>query len=229
MTIPAPNTDLQQLTRTVAALTEALARSERRHAHLSRSLRWGTLALVTLVIGAAALFASRFGVAYAQQAGGFPQATSAVEALNNINGNLALFGMVGDSLGRAVPAIEKAMMENPDVQRSVQIYLEAQGIPVTDENMMANAAPAVIHSAVTTMVDTVVLMQRIRDDSNAFRDLIGGPVPALHGMEREMQAINRALASVPIMAIQMDLMNRNMASMSHSMGSTMGRMGSWLP
>ncbi len=29
--------------------------------------------------------------------------------------------------------------------------------------------------------------------------------------------------------LQMDLMNRNMASMSHSMGSTLGRAGSWVP
>jgi hypothetical protein len=37
------------------------------------------------------------------------------------------------------------------------------------------------------------------------------------------------MASVPAMAAQMDLMNRNMATMSYSMGSTMGRMGKWMP
>ena len=229
MTTSSPTSDLQQLTQTVATLAEALARSERRHAHLARSLRWGTLALVTLLGGAGALLADRLGVAYAQQVAGFPQAASAVEALNNINQNLALFGMVGDTLGRAVPAIEKAMMENPDVQRSVQVYLKAQGIEQTQENMMANAAPAVIHSAVTTMVDTIVLMQRIRDDSNAFRELIGGPVPTLRGLEHELKLMNAALTSVPAMAIQMDFMNRNMASMTHSIGTSMGRMGSWMP
>jgi hypothetical protein len=228
MTTQAPGSDLQQLTQTVAVLAEALARSERRHAHLARTLRWGALTLITLFVGAGALLADRFGAAYAQP-GGIPQATDAVEALNRINDNLALFGMMGQTLKTAIPAIEKAMMESPDVRKSVEIYLKAQGIDPTPENMMANAGSAIAHSAVTTVVDTVVLMQRIRDDSNEFRDLIGGPGPALRGLERELQLMNLALASVPAMAAQMDFMNRHMASMTHSIGTSMGRMGSWLP
>jgi len=228
MTTQAPGSDLQQLTQTVAVLAEALARSERRHAHLARTLRWGALTLITLFVGAGALLADRFGAAYAQP-GGIPQATDAVEALNRINDNLALFGMMGQTLKTAIPAIEKAMMESPDVRKSVEIYLKAQGIDPTPENMMANAGSAIAHSAVTTVVDTVVLMQRIRDDSNEFRDLIGGPGPALRGLERELQLMNLALPSVPAMAVQMDFMNRHMASMTHSIGTSMGRMGSWLP
>jgi hypothetical protein len=220
-------TELQQLTATVTALAAALAHSERRHAHLARSLRWGGLILVSLAVGATALLADRFG-AYAQQAA-LPNAADAVQALNNINHSLAFFGMLGDTLVQAVPTIQKAMMENPDVQKDVQRYLKAQGIPVTQENLMAYAGPAVVQSAVTTMVDTVVLMQRIRDDSNGFRDLVGGPVPVLRGVEHELKLMNMALASVPAMAMQMDFMNRNIASMTNSMGSTMGRMGSWMP
>jgi hypothetical protein len=44
-----------------------------------------------------------------------------------------------------------------------------------------------------------------------------------------MFLINTALTAVPVMATQMDLINRNMSSMTYSMGSTMGRMGSWMP
>jgi hypothetical protein len=72
-------------------------------------------------------------------------------------------------------------------------------------------------------------MQRIRQDSNAFRNVVGGPGLALGAIQHELELMNRALTSVPVMAAQMDVMNRNMASMSHSMGSTMGRMGSWVP
>jgi hypothetical protein len=222
------NPDLQQLTATVAALAEALALGERRHERMARSLRRVGLILVALAVGASALLASRPEVALAAQTG-LPQANDAVAALNNISNNLAVLGMVGDTLRQTVPAIQKAMMENPDVQKSVQVYVKAQGLPVTQENLMAYAAPAIFHSAATTMVDAVVLMQRIRDDSNRFRDLVGGPTQALHGMERELAQLNMALASVPAMAMQMDLMNRNMASMTHSIGSTMGRMGSWMP
>ncbi len=221
-------TDLQQLAQTVAALAEALARSERRHAHLARTLRWGTLALVTLVGGAAAFLTNPSGLAFAQQAA-FPQAANAVEALNNINRNLAVFGIWGEAMGQVLPAVEQTMQNNPDVQAQVQDYLKAHQINPTRENMMAYAGPAVIESAVTTLVDTVVLMQRIREDSNGLRGLLASPTPVLEGLQQELKLMNGALSAVPAMAIQMDFMNRNMASMTHSMGSTMGRMGSWLP
>ena len=227
MTTATQQTDLQKLTATVATLAAALAQSERRHAHLARSLRWGALILVTLVGGATALFVDRFSAAYAQPV--FPQAIDAVQALNNINKSLAVFGMLSDSLSRAVPAIEKAMMDNPDVQQSVQDYLKKQGLPVTQENLMTYAAPAIIQNAATTMVHTVVLMQRVREDSNGFRELVGGPGPALRGMQQQLQVMNVALAGMPSMAINMDIMSRNIASMTQSMGSTMGRMGSWIP
>jgi hypothetical protein len=78
-------------------------------------------------------------------------------------------------------------------------------------------------------VDAFVLMQRIRQDSNAFRDYVSGPEEVLRGVEHQLEVMNLAMASIPPMAVQMDLMNRNMSSMSYSMGSTMGRMGKWVP
>lgn len=222
------NPDLQELTATVAALTEALARSERRHAHIARSLRWGGLILVTLMAGVGALVADRAGLAVAQT-GGIPEASAVVEALNRIDQKLALFGMLGETMQQLTPAIAGAMGSNPEVRAAVDDYLRAKKLPLTDDNRRAYTAPVIVNSAVTTMVDAVVLMQRIRDDSNAFRDYVGGPIPALRGLERELSVMNGALASVPSMAVQMDFMNRNMASMTHSIGSTMGRVGTWLP
>lgn len=222
------NPELQQLTKTVAALTEALARSERRHAHIARSLRWGGLILVTLMAGVGALVAERTGIAVAQT-GGIPEATTVVEALNRIDQKLALFGMMGETMQQLTPAITSAMGGNPEVREAVDDYLRAQKLPLTDDNRRAYTAPVIVNSAVTTMVDMVVLMQRIREDSNAFRDFVGGPIPALRGLEHELHLMNGALASVPAMAVQMDFMNRNMASMTNSIGSTMGRMGTWLP
>lgn len=137
--------------------------------------------------------------------------------------------MMGGILQEAAPAIEQAMMGNPDVQKYVHAYLEGKGIEPTQQNMMAYSTKAVVESGVATIVDLVVLMQRIRQDSNVFRDFVQGPTPVLEGVQRELHLMNGALASVPAMVVQMDLMNRNMASMSHSMGSTMGRMGSWMP
>ncbi len=130
---------------------------------------------------------------------------------------------------QAKPAIQNAVMNNADVQKNVQTYRVEHGLEVNEENMRKYATPALVDSAVTTIIDTVVLMQRIREDSNEFRNVIGGPGPALSAIHEELRLMNVALASVPAMAFQMDVMNRHMGSMSHSMGSTMGRMGNWMP
>ena len=80
-----------------------------------------------------------------------------------------------------------------------------------------------------TVVNAGKLVNRIREDSDEIRARtghVGGPVGAV---ALELERMNIALASVPAMVAQMDLMNRNMAAMSYSMGSTMGRMGSIMP
>jgi len=223
------DTELQQLSRTVASLAEALARSERRHAHLARAMRWSALAVVALALFGGVLVADRIGIAHAQNTEGFPQAATAVEALNNINANLMVMGELGKTLRQFSPAIKDAVMGNADVRKHVQQYFKEHNLNPSPEEQEAFAMQAVTQSVVETFVDTVVLMQRIRQDSNAFRDYVTGPEDALRGVKQQLEVMNLAMASIPNMAAQMDLMNRNMASMSYSMGSTMGRMGKWMP
>jgi hypothetical protein len=224
-----PETDLQQLGRAVANLTEALAHSERRHRHLARTMRWGALIVLALVLFGGILVADRLGTAHAQNANGFPQAASAVEALNNINANLMVMGELGKTMQQFSPAIKEAIMSNPEVRTYVQEYFKEHNLNPSADEQDAYAMQALVQSVVGTFVDSVVLMQRIRQDSDAFRDYVTGPEEVLRGLEKQLQAMNLALASVPAMATQMDLMNRNIASMTYSMGSTMGRMGSWMP
>jgi len=85
--------DLQQLTQMVANLAEALAQSERRHAHLTRALRWGTLALVTLVAGAVALTEARPGSAYAAIGG--DACERAAVAAEIVSQSLGMFAAMG--------------------------------------------------------------------------------------------------------------------------------------
>jgi hypothetical protein len=224
-----PDADLQQLSRTVASLAEALARSERRHAHLARTMRWAALAVVALALFGGFVAADRIGIAHAQNPGGLPQAATAVEALNNINANLMVMGELGKTLQQFSPAIKDAVMRNPDVRKHVQDYFEEHNLHPSPEEQEAFAMQAVTQSVVETFVDTVVLMQRIRQDSNAFRDYVTGPEDVLRGVEQQLEVMNLAMASIPPMAAQMELMNLNMASMTYSMGSTMGRMGKWMP
>jgi hypothetical protein len=224
-----PVTDLQQLSQAVASLSEALARSERRHAHVARAMRWGALAVVSLIFVSGLVITGRAGIAHAQNPAGFPQASTAVEALNNINANLMVMGEMGKVLQQFSPAIKEAVMSNPEVQQYVQDYFKKNNLHPSPEEQEAYATQAVVQSVVRTFVDTVVLLQRIRQDSNAFRDFVTGPEDVLRGLKHELEIMNLALASMPPMAAQMDLMNRNMSSMTYSMGSTMGRMGSWMP
>lgn len=224
-----PATDLQQLSEVVARLSDALARSERRHAHFARAMRWGVAAMVALLFVGGLLITGRVGIAHADNPAGFPQATTAVEALNNINANLMVMGEVGKVLQAFAPAVKQAVMNNPDVQKYVQDYFKENNLNPSPEEQEAYATQAIVQSVVSTFVDTVVLLQRVRQDSNAFRELVMGPSDALHSLGHQLEVMNLAMASIPPMAAQMDLMNRNMSSMSYSMGSTMGRMGSWMP
>ncbi len=86
-----------------------------------------------------------------------------------------------------------------------------------------------------TVVDMALLVRRLREDSDQFRDYLaarnmqdpkGGPVAAV---AQELHLMNRALAAVPAMAREMNAMNHQMSVMSYSVGSTMGRMGSVMP
>ncbi|MCB1763389.1 MAG: hypothetical protein KDI27_09660 [Gammaproteobacteria bacterium] len=221
--------ELRDIADALAALTHSLAATSAEHNRQIRTLRWFAVGFAMAIV-ALGITAENFShPAHANEAQGAAQAGAVVEALNNINANLALFGMVAAQAQQVMPVIQSAAMNNADIQGYLVRYVTARGLEPTPENIAQHAFPALTESLVTTLVDTVVLMQRIRGDSNAFREAIGGPGPALRGIQSELKMVNAALASVPAMAVQMDLMNRNMASMSHSMGSTLGRAGSWMP
>ena len=86
------------------------------------------------------------------------------------------------------------------------------------------------------LVDGAVVMKRVREDSDAVHEKLqqwGGPSVALHrvlkGINEDLVRLNVALAAVPAMATEMNVMNRQMSVMSHSVGSTMARMGSIMP
>ncbi len=82
------------------------------------------------------------------------------------------------------------------------------------------------------IVDGAALIHRLRRDSDLLRHTvndIGGVNEALTGIEQELRMMNGALLSVPAMATEMNVMNRQMSIMSHGVGSTMGRMGNMMP
>jgi hypothetical protein len=219
-----PTESAEHLKDIVGQLVQALERSERRHATLERSLRWGVLAFVAFV---AAVFSAGFnllGPAYAQQ--GLANGGDIVQALNNINRNLEIFG--------TMQGMMQGVLQSPDVQNSEQIkgYVKAimQQNPGIDRQKAFQMAFA--QAAGQVLVDTAILVKRLRQDSDVFRGRVkgvGGTNALLAGIEKELARLNVALASIPAMAGEMNVMNRQMSVMSYGVGSTMGRMGSIMP
>jgi hypothetical protein len=96
------------------------------------------------------------------------------------------------------------------------------------QKLMASTIMAVGQVA----VDGAVLVHRIRRDSDRFRETvnkIGGVRETLNAIRDELHMMNGALLSVPAMANEMNVMNRQMSVMSYGVGSTMGRMGNIIP
>jgi hypothetical protein len=177
-----------------------------------------------LVVTVSSVGFNLLGPAYAQQ--GQADGGNVVQALNNINRNLQLFGMMQGMM--------QGVMQSPDVQNSEQIqqYVKAirQQNPGIDRQTAFQMAFARAEGQV--FVDAGILLKRLREDSDAFRGKLkqgGGTNALLAGIENELARLNVALASVPAMAGEMNVMNRQMSVMSYSVGSTMGRMGSVMP
>jgi hypothetical protein len=71
------------------------------------------------------------------------------------------------------------------------------------------------------LVDLGIVMTRVRQDSNAFRQWLaeGGSERMLGKISGELHFLNASVAA----------MVRDMSVMTYSVGSTMGRAGSWMP
>ena len=78
-----------------------------------------------------------------------------------------------------------------------------------------------LKAASNTMVDMGVVLTRVRQDSNAFRQWLasGGSEKMLGNISSELHFLNASIAN----------MVRDMSVMSYSVGSTMGRASSWMP
>lgn len=278
--MPAQQTpDIQQLAQTVAELSAALAASERRHAAIARSLRWGALAFVVLV-GAAVYAASDWMKAYAEQLapsaylgqlerqmaasppqlGGILQSLTGTEAMEGalvkVLQSASMVAMM--ETGRpgapgqqsfadcirereANPESDKLCYAHTAVQDLGEYFLGADGKPLTPPGPNASreeqaqyaeqVMAATMMAGGQAVVDMAALVHRLRRDSDRFRGLISSqPISAtLAAIQQELHNLNRTMSAVPAMAGQMDVMNRHMATMSYSMGSTMGRMGDFMP
>lgn len=136
---------------------------------------------------------------------------------------------------------DKLCYADTAVQDLGEYFLDANGQPLSPPGPDASGEQqAKYHAdvmAATMMVggqvvvDMAALIHRLRRDSDQLRGVISQrPVSnTLAAIQGELHNLNQTLTAVQVMAAQMDIMNRHMATMSYSMGSTMGRMGDFMP
>ena len=271
-------TSLKQLSETVAQLASTVAASERRHAAMSRTVRWAVVASI-VVVAAIGYAASDTIMAYADQHRWWNQIRGQIaqqppemvedptqntigKILMSLGGTEALDAAIVKVLqsAAAIAATEVESTQglldcvnskslNPSetptgrlcfakaaVEDLGQYYLEDNGkMPVLENPQDPQAVlayqtkmmEATFMAAGQVVVDSAVLVHRLRRDSDFLRSKAADP--GLSGIKNELTRLNHALHLVPAMAAEMNIMNRNMAAMSYSMGSTMGRMGDILP
>jgi hypothetical protein len=119
------------------------------------------------------------------------------------------------------------------VQDLGEYFLDDQGNPIDpstqqgQERLMA----ATIMAIGQVLVDGGTMLHRLRRDSDRLRGVVAskGLIQTMNEVHADLVALNQTLSVVPAMANEMHVMNGSMATMSYSMGSTMGKMGNIVP
>ena len=269
---------VEQLSETISQLANAVAASERRHAAMSRTIRWVALAFIVFVsvIGYAVsdmIMAGEDQQRWWNQIEGMiahqppemvqdPTQNTVGKILMSLAGTEALDATIVKVLqsAAAIAATEiestqgflecvqskplnpsekskgRLCFANAAVEDLGQYYLDDDGnmpaLPDPEDQQAVMAyntkmMEATFMAAGQIVVDSAVLLHRVRRDSDYFRSEIRDPT--LSGIREELAQLNRVLLAVPAMANEMNVMNRHMASMRYNMGSTMGRMGDIIP
>ena len=228
---------VSELQQRVHDLGSALATSERRTARLERGLRWagiGAIAALSISLGAGL---RPLGDAIAQ-ATMLEPSKSVEEALDRINQNLMPIGQMGHMMqaGFEAAVVEaQAAVNDPNSTSPLRPFmldwLQAHNI-APDQATEAHYRQAIMEAAGGVMTDAGVLMARLRKDSDKIHALISAlfeqvqePEKGLQAISNQLITLNEALESVPDMSV----MTQQMGTMSYSVGSTMGRAGSWMP
>ena len=134
------------------------------------------------------------------------------------------------------PELRQARVTSP-----LGFYVKCFFVKTRTENPTPQDYQQAVMTAITgTAVDLGVLVARVRDDSDTIRhfivDYVGDSKKLLTQIGSELDLLNKTLESVPVMTSnvntmthQMGIMTADMDSMSRSMGTTMGRVGNWMP
>lgn len=213
--------DVQQLTESLTQLTYALQASTRRTALLESIIRWGAIATLAVAVMTYSVINQWIGPVFADQntaadtppasaaqpAGQPKPATTVVEALNQLNQNLMVFGQMGMMMNAGM----MEAMNDPKIKPEIDKIMQERGVGPQE---------AAVALAGSVMKDAFVVMYRLREDSDLIHEMITGEnlENAMKSIGYELHLMNGALAAVPSMAANMNVM-----------GHSMGKMNSWIP
>ncbi|MEO5350541.1 MAG: hypothetical protein H7836_12975 [Magnetococcus sp. YQC-3] len=207
---------IAQLTEAIQALTQAVASNEKRYQRIEGRFRWLGIGVVALL---AVVALSRFDWVERSYAAKSPDTTSGVQA--------------GSS--SPPPSCEDMAKQMPNTP-SFMSMIGAAGL-----NCDA------IRKLLAGLDDAMVVMGRVRQDSDLLRAYALAhrepPDPAVQQvLAKYPLPVDPALSPTPLNSLDaspsimvhrgiehLSVMAGNLRTMAYSMGSTMGRMGSWMP
>jgi hypothetical protein len=234
---------VDELRTVVLQLENALNLSERRTARLERTIRWGALGLIlVLMLGLATAF-QPFGFALAQQEAQSPSRSveEAIDRLTeSLTGQRSTLGMMGMMMGNMLElGVRRAMAEAQDipaltledcgsgaklspeikqarVTNQLGFYVKCFFVKTNNANPSTQDYQQAVMWAVTgTAVDMGVLVARVRDDSDAIRNFV---VRYVGDSEALLQKIGGQLEVLNKTLESVPVMTANVNTMTHQMG-----------
>ncbi len=227
---------LAQLTESLQALTEAVASNEKRYQRLEAIFRWIGVGLVVLFATAVLTHFEWIDRSYANTSAG--TSTGAANPPSGQPGPEVLMGMLMSNL---TPDKFKTIV---DGMVNAATMMNRMSKNATDEN---------IGAMMEGMGNAAVLVTRLKQDSDVLRAYVlatpendhlpphmmdimnvnGIPLVPGAGPQTPMPSLE-AMAASPAIRIHnareaLRTMANELHTMAYSMGSTMGRMGSWMP
>ena len=114
---------------------------------------------------------------------------------------------------------------NPSVARSLANIDTSLARMVDGMGKAAEQGEQMMQQLGPTIQDVTILISRIKADSDWLRQSGEKHLD----IANELHNVSLALQAVPVMATEMQRMSASIQSMTYSVGSTMGRAGSWMP
>lgn len=217
------NEKIAQLTESVQALTQAVASSEKRYQRLEGIFRW-------IGVGVVFLFATTLLTHFEWIDRSHANTNPANTSMPPVTCDTGCDQLMNMAMSSLTPEKFNTIM---DGIHNAALMMNRMSKGATDES---------VQTMMEGIGSAAVLMTRLKQDSDVLRAyVLSNPPDSSPGMQQILTQSKvptpsglDALAASPAMYMQrareaLRVMANNLQTMAYSMGSTMGRMGSWMP